>query len=262
VPIVALGTGECKVSFLTDVARTTLGGSFNHVRNETDAEQFFHQVLSSQQNIQATNVALRLWLSPEIYVRELYRTRPEILFVGDMRPDAQNQVELRLEQMERGKAYEFMFRCTVPGRPSRRFRIAKATLSYDLPGLHRIGETVESNIVVTFTDDLERTRERSGDVRRVLSRAEVQRQVLFLQEKIDALNQGRADDRDRTMIANLLRALIQKFEEFNDQAMANMYRTMQEEFRRGGTIAQEMLNRSLAASSRAEEVIMALDIDF
>ena len=29
-----------------------------------------------------------------------------------------------------------------------------------------------------------------------------------------------------------------------------------------GTISQEMLNRSLAASSRAEEVIVAQDIDF
>jgi hypothetical protein len=195
-------------------------------------------------------------------VQELYRTRPEILYVGDLRPDAQNQVELRLEHMERGKAYEFLFRCTVPGKPNRRFRIAKATLTYALPALGRQGETVETNVVVTFTDDVERTRERSGDVRRVLARAEVQRQVLFLQEKIDALNQGRADDRDRALIANLLRALIQKFEEFNDRPMVNMYKAMQEEFQRGGTIAQEMLNRSLAASSRAEEVIMAQDIDF
>jgi Ca-activated chloride channel family protein len=262
VPIVALGTGECKVAFLSEVARTSLAGAFNHVRTETDAEQFFDQVLTGQKNVQATNVVLKLWLSPEIFVRELYRTRPEILYVGDLRPDAQNVVELRLEQMERGKAYEFLFRCTLPGRPSRRFRIAKATLTYDLPAAQRQGETVETNIVVTFTDDAERTRERSGDVRRVLARAEVQRQVLFLQEKIDALNQGRADDRDRALIANLLRALIQKFEEFNDRPMVNMYKTMQEQFQRGGTIAQEMLNRSLAASSRAEEVIMAQDIDF
>ena len=55
----------------------------------------------------------------------------------------------------------------------------------------------------------------------------------------------------KALIANLLRALIQKFEELNDRPMVNMYKTMQDEFQRGGTIAQEMLNRSLAASSRA-----------
>src|SRR5207248_3325606 len=112
VPIVALGTGECKVAFLTKLTRSTLAGSFNHVRDEADAEQLFEQVLAGQKNVQATNVALRLWLSPEMQLRELYRTRPEILYVGTVAPDASNQVELRLEQMERGKAYEFLFRCT------------------------------------------------------------------------------------------------------------------------------------------------------
>jgi hypothetical protein len=263
VPLVAFGTGECKVSFLTTLAKTTLGGAFNHIRNEADAEQFFHQVLSGQKNVQATNVSLKLWLSPEVHVRELYRTRPEILYVGDLEPDADNQVELRPEQMERGKAYEFLFRCTVPRRQAgQRFRIAKVTLGYDLPALGRLGQSAEANLVVEYTADEERARERSGDVRRVLARAEVQRQVLFLQTRIDALNRGGASDRDRALVANLLRALIQKFDEFGDRPTANQYRQMQEEFLKKGTIAQEMLNRSLAASSRAEDVIAAQDIDF
>jgi Mg-chelatase subunit ChlD len=263
VPIVALGTGECKVAFLTELARATLAGSFNHVRDEADAEHFFQQVLSGQKNVQATNVALRLWLSPQVQVRELYRTRPEILYVGDLTPDAANQVELRLEQMERGKAYEFLFRCTVPRRAvNQRFRIAKASLVYDLPGAGKRQETVESNIVVEYTDDAERARERSGDVCRVLARAEVQRQVLFLQQKIDAIGRGQATERDRALTANLLKALIQKFEEFGDRAMANQYRQLQEEFLRDGTISQELLNRSLAASSRIEHAVVAQEIDF
>jgi hypothetical protein len=263
VPIVAFGTGECKVAFLTDLAKTTLGGAFNHVRSETDAEQLFHQVLANQKNVQATNVVLRLWLSPEVYGSELYRTRPEILYVGDIVPDADNQMELRLEQMEKGKAYEVLFRCSVPPRPAgQRFRIAKATLAYDLPALNRFQETVEANIVVEYTADAQRARERSGDVRRVLNRAEVQRQVLFLQAKVDSLRRGNAPAADRTLVANLLRTLIQKFEEFGDQAAANQYRQMEAEFRAQGSISQEMLNRSLAASSVAEEVVVAQDMDF
>ena len=151
---------------------------------------FFHQVLADQQNVQATNACLKLWLSPEIHVRELYRTQPEILFVGDLEPDAGNVVRLRLEQMEKSKAYEFLFRCTVPGRPAnQRLRLAKAGLSYDLPGAGRCNLREKINIAVTYTDDPYRARERSGDVLRVLNRAEVQRQVLFLQNKIDALKQ-------------------------------------------------------------------------
>jgi hypothetical protein len=263
VPIVALGTGECKVAFLKDMAKTTLAGSFNHIRSETDADQMFLQVLSGQKNIQATNVVLRLWLSPDMQVRELYRTRPEILYVGDLEPDAQNQIELRLEQIERGKAYEFLFRCTLPRRSaSQRFRIAKATLVYDLPAVNRLQETIEANIVVEYTSDPERARERSGDVRRVLARAEVQRQVLFIQTKADVLNRGQGTDHDKVLVANVLQKLIQKFEEFGDQVMANQYRLMQTELQEKGTISQDMLNRSLAASSRAEDVVVAQDIDF
>jgi hypothetical protein len=263
VPIVAFGTGECKVSFLTELAKTSLAGAFNHIRDETVAQQLFGQAITSQKNIQATNVQLQLWLSPELQVRELYRTRPEILFIGDLQPDANHQVLLRLEQMERGKAYEFLFRCTMPPRPaSQRFRIAKATLTYDIPSQNKTAQKLETNIVVEYTVDSARAAERSGDVRRVLARAEVQRQVLFLQSKIDALNRGSAGARDRVIIANLLQALITKFQELGDQAMVNQYRSMQEEFLRQGTISQEMLNRSLAASSRAEDIVVAQDIDF
>jgi hypothetical protein len=263
VPIVAFGTGECKVAFLTELAKTSLAGAFNHIRDETAAQQLFGQALAAQKNVQATNVQMQLWLSPELQVRELYRTRPEILFVGDLQPDAQHQVVLRLEQMERGKAYEFLFRCTLPPRPAnQRFRIAKATLTYDMPGANKLGQKLEANIVVEYAADAARAAERSGDVRRVLARAEVQRQVLFLQAKVDALNQGSATPRDRTIIANLLKALIAKFQDFGEQSMVNQYRAMQEEYLRQGTISQEMLNRSLAASSRAEDIVVAQDIDF
>jgi hypothetical protein len=263
VPIVAFGTGECKVAFLTELAKTSLAGAFNHIRDENAAQQLFGQALAAQKNVQATNVELTLWLSPELQVRELYRTRPEILFVGDLKPDANQQVALRLEQMERGKAYEFLFRCTLPPRPTnQRFRIAKATLTYDIPGQNKLGQKLEANVVVEYTSDAARAAERSGDVRRVLARAEVQRQVLFLQSKIDALKDGSASQRDRTIVANLLRALIAKFQDFGDQAMVNQYQSMQEEFVRQGTISQEMLNRSLAASSRADDIMVAQDIDF
>jgi hypothetical protein len=263
VPLTALGTGECKVAFLTELAKCTLGGTFNHVRDEADAGQLFHRVLTGQKNVQATGVALRLWLSPEVHAGELYRTRPEVLYVGDLEPGPDNVVELRLEQMERGKAYEFLFRATVPGRPAgQRLRIARAALEYDLPALGRAREKVEANVFVEYTADERQARQRSGDVRRVLTRAEVQRQVLFLQEKIDAVRRGDASERDRAVVANLLRALVQKFEEFGDRPMANQYRQMQEEFLGRGTISQEMLNRSLAASSVAEEVVVAQDIDF
>jgi hypothetical protein len=263
VPLAAFGMGECKVALLAELARSTLAGSFHHVQNDNDAQQLFQQAVHGQKNVVATGAALRLWLSPDMHVRDLYRTRPEILYIGDLQPDANNVIELPLEQMERGKAYEVLFRCMVPPRNAgQRFRLAKATLVYDLPALHRLGETVEANIVVEYTDSEEQARQRSGDVRRVLARAEVQRQVLFLQTKIDLLQLGKAALQDRGVVAKVLEALVRKLDELGDTAGANQYRALQAEFLQSGTISQEMLNRSLAASSRAEDVMVAQDIDF
>ena len=262
-PIVAFGTGECKVAFLTDLAKTSLAGAFNHIRDEVAAQLLFGQAVSNQKNIQATNVQLQLWLSPELQVRELYRSKPEILFVGNLQPDASQHVNLQIEQMERGKAYEFLFRCSIPARPTaQRFRIAKASVTYDVPSLNKTQERLEANIIVEVTADANRAAERSGDVRNVLARAEVQRQVLFLQGKIDMLTSGAGTQRDREIVARMLDALVKKFEDFGDQATANQYRSMKEEFLRKGTISQDMLNRSLAASSRVDEQIVAQDLDF
>src|SRR5207248_4519713 len=139
---------------------TSLAGAFNHIRDEQAAQQLFGQAVKNQKNIQATNVQLQLWLSPELQVRELYRTKPEILFVGDLEPDENHLVTLRLEQMERGKAYEFLFRCSLPGRPAnQRFRIAQASLFYDFPSMNKINEKLETNIIVEFTADANRAAE-------------------------------------------------------------------------------------------------------
>jgi Ca-activated chloride channel family protein len=255
IPIHAFGTGDCRIDFLKQVAQTTAGGVFRHIVTEDEAEHYFDEVFTSQKNILATNVALTFWLSPEIQVQDLYRTRPEILYLGAMRPDAGHNVTVPVEYMEKGLVYEFLFQCQVPAREAgRRFRLAKATLSYDVPALGVKAQKSEANVAVEYTDDQARALVRVGDVRRVIAQAEVQRQVLFLQEKIDALKSGTATAKDQATVARLLDTLIKKYEEFGNQALANMYRDMQKEFERRGTISQDMMNRSLASSTKPEAV--------
>ena len=251
IPIHALGTGECRADFLKQVAQAS--GAFDYVFHEDDAESCFDRFFRSQQNILATNVSLSLWLSPEIHVQELYRTRPEILYVGAMKPDAGNVVRVPIEYVERGKEYQFLFQCKLPARKTAgAFRLAKATLSYDVPALGLRGQKAEQNVAVEYTDDRSRAQVRVGDVRRVVAQAEVQRQVLYLQEKIDAIEKGAATAEDRTTVSRLLDVLIKKYQEFGDQAMVNQYSDMLKMFERKGTISQDMLNRSLASSSRPQ----------
>lgn len=261
IPIFAFGTGPSRGDFLIELCKVTLGGGFRDIANKQEAEDCFAEFLTTQKNILATNVALRLWLSPEMYVRELYRTKPEILFVGDMKPDSSNTVHIPIEYMEKEKAYEFLFRCTVPARDGGRFRLAKAALTYDLPALALTGQCVEANIVVEFTGDTERAQVRVGDVIKVIGLAEVQRQLLFLQQKRDAIQAGRATEKDKALVSRLLEELVRKFREVGDQANVNMYQKMKDEYVRSGTISQETMNRSLAASSKVEGGVAVVDVE-
>jgi hypothetical protein len=262
VPIFAFGTGESRGDFLMQICRTTLGGSFDNIRSEREAEECFHKFVTGQKNILATNVKLQLWLSPEIFVRELYRTKPEVLFVGDLEPDAGNTVSIPVEYMERGKVYEFLFRSRVSARDSGRFRLAKATLTFDVPFLGVKDGRIEANISVEYTADEGRTQVRSGDVRRVIIQAETQRQLLFLQEKKDLIERNQGTPKDKEIVARLLDALVKKFEEQKDQQNLNLYQQMKDEYSRNGIITQEMMNRSLAASSKVEGAVAVQEIDF
>jgi Ca-activated chloride channel family protein len=263
VPIHAFGTGECRVDFLKEIGQKTAGGGFDHITDEHAAEHVFDDFFRAQKNILATRVSLALWLAPEIHVQDLYRYSPAVLYMGTMKPDASNTLTIPIEYVEKGLKYEFLFQCKVPSRPAGRFRLARATLTYDVPALGVVGQKTEANIVVEYTDDRGRADVRVGDVRKIIARAEVQRQVLFLQEKIDAINRGTASEKDRTVVARLLDVLIKKYEEFGQQDEVNRYRDMREDYQRKGTISQEMLNRSLAASSKVQGgSVVVEDIDF
>ena len=124
-----------------------------------------------------------------------------------------------------------------------------------------IGGRVEANIAIESTADEARTLMRTGDVRRVITQAETQRQLLFLQEKRDLLERGQATAKDKNVVAKLLDALVKKFEEQGDQANLNIYRQMRDDYVRQGTITQEMMNRSLAASSKVEGAIAVQEVD-
>ncbi len=116
---------------------------------------------------------------------------------------------------------------------NQRFRLAKAILTYDLPAQGRKAETIEANIVVEYTRNAERgPRTQRGCPPGLGPRAEVQRQILFVQAKADLLNRHEGSDRDRVLVANVLHALIKKFDEWADRAMANQFRQMEEQLRK------------------------------
>ncbi len=263
-PIVAFGTGECKVAFLTEVANTNLAGGFNHIRHEPTPSSSSSRCCRARRTSRRPTWRLQLWLSPELHVRELYRTRPEILFVGDLEPDANNQVDRcgwsRWSTARRTSSCSAA-RCRR-GRPTSASASPRRACSTTCRARACTDQTVETNIVVEFTADAARASERSGDVRRVLARAEVQRQVLFLQSKIDAPASTAAATATRRSSPSCCRRSSRSSRTSATRRWPTSTAPCRRSSRRKGTISQEMLNRSLAASSRAEELVIAQDIDF
>jgi Ca-activated chloride channel family protein len=250
----ALGVGdEYQHDFLFEVAKPT-GGQSHKINNEHDAELIFDQIFTGQKDILATGVELALWVTPEVRVEDIYRTKPDILFLGELAPGKDDTVRIPIENMVRGKAYEFLIKVTVPKRPpGSRVRVVKATLRYDIPALKIARAEAVTNLAITYTEDPNRANERDGEVRHVFNQAEVQRQLLFLAEKRKAIESGAATEKDRRAVAKLIAKIIEKYQRMGDQANVNLYEKMRDEYERAGKITQDMLNASLAASSRAEE---------
>ena len=95
----------------------------------------------------------------------------------------------------------------------------------------------------------------------MITQAETQRQLLFLQDKRDLIERGQATQKDKDIVARLLDALVKKFDEQGDQANLNLYRQMRDDYSSRGVITQEMMNRSLAASSKVEGAIAVQEVD-
>jgi Ca-activated chloride channel family protein len=250
----ALGCGdEYRHDFLFAVTKPT-GGLSHKINDEQDAERVFDQIFTGQKDILATGVELALWVTPEVHVADVYRTKPDILFLGDVAPGKDDTIRVPIENMLRGKVYEFLVKVVVPKRPpGARVRLVRATLRYDIPTLKMSRAEAVANLAVTYTEDAALANERDGEVRHVFNQAEVQRQLLFLAEKRQAIEKGTASDKDRRAVAKLIAKIIEKYQRMGDQANVNLYEKMRDEYERGGKISQDMLNASLAASSRAED---------
>ena len=249
----ALGCGEYQHDFLFGVTKPT-GGQSHRISDEQEAERIFDQIFTGQKDILATGVELGLWVTPEVQVEEVYRTKPDILYLGEVTTGTDDIIRLPIENMVRGKVYEYLLKVRVPKRPpNSRVRIVKATLRYDVPALGVSRAEAAANLAVTYTEDTARANERDGEVRHVFNQAEVQRQLLFLSAKRKAIEDGTATEKDRRAVAKLIAKIIEKYQRMGDQVNVNLYETMRADYERSGKISQDMLNASLAASSRAEE---------
>lgn len=150
VRITALGLGaEWNEKLLDDLADST-GGSSDYIADPAQITGFFQRALRAAQGTVAQDARLLLRLARDVTPRAVYRTTPVITNLG-YQPIGQNEVAVRLGNLEAGAAASLVLDLMVPARAAGSFRIAQAELHYTPLG--GAAEIVKQDVLLEFSAD-------------------------------------------------------------------------------------------------------------
>lgn len=202
----------------------------------------FEKLIGRIENFVATNAELTITFHEDAQAGLGYKASPEQAFLGNLAPNAERAVSLNVGNIERDKAYSFLFLATVPqGEKNEELTVCKVLLTFDIPSANIKGETLEHSLVVTYTSDRRATEELNGEV------MEVFRRVSITQLAERFVEASKAKDAEQT--AKYLKILIKRYDEIGDSMMKNHYEGLLQDLKDKGTITNEMLNASVVAST-------------
>jgi len=150
VRITALGLGaEWNEKLLDDLAEAT-GGSSDYIADPAQITAFFQRAVRAAQGTVAQDARLLLRLARDVTPRAVHRTAPVIANLG-YQPIGQNEVAVRLGNLESGDPASVVFDMMLPPRAAGSFRIAQAELHYTPMG--GAEQVVKQDVLIEFTSD-------------------------------------------------------------------------------------------------------------
>jgi hypothetical protein len=189
----------------------------------------------------ATQVVLTLDFHPKALVGKTYKASPDQLFLGNARPGPDRRLSRRVGNVERNKAYAFLYTLSTPTDQESPLPLVHATLSYDVPALNIRQAQVETTFGVHLSKDRALTERQDGAVLECYRRVQI---TELVERFVDAHHAGRAQDTSR-----YLDLLIKKYNDVNDQKMVNHYQKIRSSLVAGGLISRPMINASVVAST-------------
>jgi hypothetical protein len=204
-------------------------------------KETFAQLMGRIESFVATNVFLDVTFDADVQAGLAYKASPEQAFLGNMRPDASRTVRFNVGNIERDKAYGFLFLPLVPKREEGEFEVGRAVLTYDIPSQQISGARLELPIRVEYTQDRRAAEEVDGEVMEVFRRTSI---TQLTDRFVEAYKQS-----DSEQTAKYLKILVRRYEEIGDTAMKNHYETTLFHLKEEGVITNEMLNASVVAST-------------
>lgn len=241
IQLFAVGIGaHYKADHLLKLVTPSNGALFG----ESEVEKIkttFSTLIGRIENFVATNTLLKVTFHKDVQAGLAYKASPEQAFIGNMEPDDHRTVRFNVGNIERDKAYSFLFLALAPQQDSGELEICRLELTYDVPALGVVGETQELWVTVEYTKVRKAAEEINGKVMEVFRRVSI---TQLAERFVDAYERN-----DAEQTAKYLNILIKRYDEIGDSAMKNHYESLLADLKKKGEITNELLNTSVVAST-------------
>ncbi len=220
ISVSTIGVGDdFNERFLLDIANACKGTSY-YIDVPRDIPAIFDQELTGVQNVVVRNPVLKLKLSKDISIRRGYKVKPLINDLGNI-PTVDREAVIPLGDLQKEETQSLLLELVLPSRKPGTYRIARATLSYDIPEQNRFGEQLRHDITITYTDDPTQTVTVNPKVMAVVDAVSVFRQQTRALEFAQAGQRAKATQLLRSAATQLLE---QGQQELAEQALAEAKR--------------------------------------
>jgi len=153
VSIIALGLGEDWNEELLDGMAQASGGVSDFIQDPAMIAQFFQRTVQAAQSAVVQNAEMVLRLVSGVSPRQVWQVVPLISNLG-YSPLSDRDVQVHLGELEKEQGKAVLVELLLPARQEGRYRMAQAEVSYDVPTTGLVGEKAKTDIISSFTNDV------------------------------------------------------------------------------------------------------------
>jgi Ca-activated chloride channel family protein len=165
----ALGLGDDWNEDLLDAIAEGSGGVADFIDSPDKIELVFERAVQSMQDTVVQNAQMVLRLASSVTPRHVWQVLPMISNLG-YRPLSDRDVQVTLGELEKGQPRSLLVEMLIGARPAGRYRIAQAEISYDVPGLHLVGQKVKADILLDLTADASLAKQYDPEVMNIVEK--------------------------------------------------------------------------------------------
>ncbi len=216
ISVSTIGVGDdFNEKFLLNIANSCRGTSY-YIDRPCDIQQIFASELAGVQNVIVKNCRLNLKLSKDVSVRRVYKVKPLINDLGA--PEVVDRLcSLPLADLQRNETQSMLFELILPSRRAGVYRLAQASLSYEIPGQGVQENQSPQDITITYTEDPSQAAVVTPKVLQIVDSVSIFRQQTRALQLAKEGDRGRATQLLRSTATQLLQ---QGHEELANQALS------------------------------------------